>query len=129
MTKTNSETATETGVDPRLSVLPHVRRLAVLTVLVEHDGPIGFESLSERVATLEAGGSTPPIADVRDVRSTLFHVHLPKLREAGYVRYPEQMGPVSTPKSRTELLALVDTIADVTGAGWSVDGDDSSAAR
>lgn len=67
-----------------LTVLAHPRRLRVLAVLEAAPAPLSLGELGRRVARAETDGES---ADDAEVRISLAHVHLPKLDDAGIVRY------------------------------------------
>ena len=72
----------------RHAVLASDRRRTVLAALTDTVGPIELDCLAARVAEAEPDGSGDPGDDTRrTVAVSLHHVHLPKLVEAGLLRY------------------------------------------
>lgn len=59
------------------------------------------------------------MADLRAVQTTRYHVHLPKLRGAGYTRCRTDGGQIRGTKSRYELLAGIDAITQGTGTAMT----------
>lgn len=71
--------------DAILESLSHRRRRVVLSILVDHGSAIARRNLARRTVARERNVETADVsADaVDDVVTSLYHVHLPKLREAG----------------------------------------------
>ncbi|WP_436909265.1 DUF7344 domain-containing protein [Halosimplex marinum] len=69
------------------------RRRLVVRLLDDADAALTVEELAERMVEREGGGSGDPgnEADIARLRTSLYHVHVPKLSDAGVVRFsPEQ---------------------------------------
>ena len=85
-----------------LESLAHGRRRVVLSILVDHGGAIARRNLARRTLARERGVSRSDVSpsDVEEVLASLYHVHLPKLRDAGLlvdddletVRYADHPG-------------------------------------
>lgn len=73
--------------DDVLECLAHDRRRVVLSVLVDHGGAIGRRNLARRTLARERDAPTSSLSanDVDEALASLYHVHLPKLRDAGLV--------------------------------------------
>lgn len=70
-------------------ILGDERRQHVTAALSQADGPLSLEELTAAVASREHEEADGPQPDRGSVRISLHHVHLPKLSEAGVVRYDE----------------------------------------
>lgn len=86
--KESYERNTET-VDAVFEALADERRRYALHCLKEHETPLALADLAEEVAVQE---NSSPITEVtaEDVKRTymsLYHTHIPKLEDAGIVRY------------------------------------------
>lgn len=77
--------------------LANERRRRAVRLLNEADRPLSLRELADGVARRElsdatgsaadAEGESVPDAAIRRVRTSLYHVHVPKLSDAGIVRY------------------------------------------
>jgi len=85
-------TADTAGIAP----LAHERRRTVLRSLREYGMPMALADLSDEVAANENDEPVPelPGEEVTRVATTLHHVHLPKLAEAGFLAYDLQTNVV-----------------------------------
>lgn len=73
----------------RHSLLTVERRRLAIEILAEEQSAIGRDALAAEIAERESDG-TPNNDHIRDVLISLYHVHLPKLAEAGVIdEYPE----------------------------------------
>lgn len=63
------------------------RRRHALFVLADRADPIGLEALSTAVAEREADVDADDADAVASVATTLHHIHLPKMADAGVVKY------------------------------------------
>lgn len=70
-----------------LRCLADARRRHIVSVLEDADGTVGRRALARRVAARESeeSSSSVPQPTVDAVETSLYHVHLPTLREAGLV--------------------------------------------
>lgn len=74
--------------DPVFDVLAHEYRRTALSCLAEHDERIPLDALAEYV-----GNDVAPAGDIQNgelierIVVQLYHVHLPKLEERGFVEY------------------------------------------
>jgi hypothetical protein len=93
------------------------RREAV-RVLGAADEPMNVDELARRVAR-PRGGSEPDAPSATSPRRTtvdLYHNHLPKLADAGYVAYDRDAGTVEPTASLPSLRRLLDQLPVGTGA-------------
>lgn len=77
----------ETDTDDLMATLADERRRRALRVLWDADGVVSLTELTDEVTRLERGGDVRP--DSERVRTSLYHVHLPKLAELGLVTVAE----------------------------------------
>lgn len=75
------------GWDAILECLAHDRRRVALSVLVDHGGAIARRDLARRTLARERDVSKQDVSttEVDEALSSLYHVHLPKLRDTGLV--------------------------------------------
>lgn len=79
---------TDAVVDDVVDCLIHEHRQLVLETLATTDGPVALSELAHEIATRETahgpGGST------EEMRISLYHIHLPKLAEAGLIEFDRE---------------------------------------
>jgi len=82
----------ETTTDELLSVLADARRRFVLHYLRRNGPTASVAELANHVAAWEADASVADVSDdlVADVRTSLHHVHLPKLEGTDVVQWTDQ---------------------------------------
>jgi len=80
------------------------RRRAVLRYVLERSDEVRLEELSEEVANGETG-STGELPEQLSIE--LHHAHLPKLADAGLVRYDPESWAVEPLAAATELAPLL----------------------
>lgn len=83
----------------------HRRRL-LLALRAESDSndpKMDIDGLVEAVAT---GGGTDP------VRIQLFHIHLPKLADSGYIRWDSNAGTITTGPRWDSLESVLDVLVE-----------------
>lgn len=71
----------------RYRLLSSERRRRILAVLSNRTRPIRCEELAATLARSAAGMSDSDPADVRDLRISLHHVHLPAMDDYGVIDY------------------------------------------
>lgn len=84
----------ETSPDDIFKPLSHERRRAILCTLACEPTPIKLQTLSRAVATRQQTADMEPILAelIKQVHSSLYHTHLPKLADRGLVTFdPEAM--------------------------------------
>lgn len=94
-------------IDEVFDVLSDSRRRTALEVLIAHEVPLALADLADEVAVREHDARITDISEetVRDVYLSLYHKHVPKLREADVVRYHQER----------DLVALSDHADHVEG--------------
>ncbi|TMT77986.1 ArsR family transcriptional regulator [Haloterrigena sp. H1] len=78
----------DTGdVNQLFDLLRNPRRRYVLYYLTNHADPVEFDTLASELAAWEANdtGMTATDETVESIRTTLHHIHLPKLADTGVV--------------------------------------------
>lgn len=95
-TTTNREVSESEVLDRLFDTLSHSRRRRVLSLLLEH-GSLPLADLADEVATRERDETIAeiPPADVLDVYTSLYHVHVPKLEAASLVEYSQSRDEVA----------------------------------
>lgn len=85
----NDPTADSLPTHTIYDLLSHRRRRAMLRRLDEHENPISLFDLSRWVALGEADSDGDGVRSkrLRNVRISLYHVHVPKLSNAGVVAF------------------------------------------
>lgn len=77
------------------------RRRRALAVLADAEKPLGRDELAQRIvarrSTDEAGGVEPNKTGKTDVKISLGHIHLPKLKSGGVVERTAEEGYAVTP--------------------------------
>lgn len=88
--------ALEFGLNPSLDsvfkLLSSQRRRHVLGCLQERDAPVELADLAEEVAAREEEVPTAEVTakEARRIHLSLYHTHVPKLKDAGVVRYDQE---------------------------------------
>lgn len=86
--------------------LSHRRRRSVIRALDETDAPLTLMELATTIAEWDDEASTGDDSElVRDVYTTLYHAHVPKLADAGFVRYNKDEQKVSLSEAAPVELA------------------------
>lgn len=90
-------------VDVVYDVLANKLRRHAVETLAETHPPVDGAALAESVATADA--QEAPDDQVRAVHAKLYHVHLPKLRDAGLVEYDSDTDTVEAVADDLDDLA------------------------
>ncbi|NHN57790.1 MULTISPECIES: hypothetical protein [Halorussus] len=97
---TQGTDATDLSPTAIFGLLADARRRRALRYLSRTVGATDLDDLAAELALREGEAS----ASRRDrIRASLFHVHLPKLRDAGVVRYDAERGTVERRSRRDQL--------------------------
>lgn len=88
--------STEEVTDVYSALADPVRRY-VLYYLTEQESPVTFDRLVTRVAARRADSDPDSVDDATldEVRTTLYHVHLPKLADLGAITYEDTPGEIA----------------------------------
>lgn len=105
------------SLDVVCDLLSDQRRQYALAGLIDHSGAISLTDLAEDVAGRENEGTLTeiPEATVRTISTSLHHVHIPKLVDAGAGEY-DQDGDLVRLSESTELIERVLSL-DTDGGG------------
>lgn len=97
-------------VDTMFAVLADQRRRYVLSLLRTHDGMVSLADLADEIVIREHGTRLPeiPTNEVRRIYLSLYHVHVPKLVDAGVVLYDQDRDLVATTAVASRLYPYLD---------------------
>lgn len=95
--------------DELFDVLSDSRRRFVLTCLQEYAGALALRDVADELAVREHGASIKdiPAAEVESIRRSLYHVHVPKMADAGVVKFSKERNAVALAEGSEELTSLV----------------------
>lgn len=85
--------------DGQFRLLADDRRRALLAVLDPDGPPVALADLARQLAALESESATDSegrLADARRISRSLYHVHVPKLADAGVVSFDADRRTVAT---------------------------------
>ena len=93
-------------------LLANQRRLLALICLRQSQSPMGLDELVDEVAKREYGGDPESVPETIRERAelSLYHVHIPKLREAGIVRYDSDRENVSLSENAENIESVIDAV-------------------
>jgi len=100
------------GTDPDLvySALAVADRRFVVALLADREGPVHLSSVADALAARKHDGTgSVPDSLVRSTTTALYHVHVPKLDDAGIVahdREAEEVALTADPERVREAVAL-----------------------
>lgn len=105
------------SLDVVCDLLANQRRQYVLACLIDHTKAIALTELAEDVAVRENEETFTEIPEetVRTISTSLYHVHIPKLVDAGAVEYDQDRDLVRISES-TDLIERVLSL-DADGGG------------
>lgn len=100
--------AASSDPDALLGVLSNSRRRFVVACLEEHATPMALADLADELATREhdAPLDRVPEDDVVAIYMSLYHVHVPKLSDAGLVEYSQERDAVALAEDGDEISAF-----------------------
>ncbi|UPV73902.1 hypothetical protein M0R89_15330 [Halorussus limi] len=78
------------SVNTLFDVLRAERRRYVLSTLQSHETSMSLTDLAHEVAKRENGEASPTTEAVTRVHASLYHVHIPKLKEANIIEYDQE---------------------------------------
>ncbi|MCU4800751.1 hypothetical protein OB920_10245 [Halobacteria archaeon HArc-gm2] len=89
MRKPSDSGATDRGIDRHLAAVSHPHRLSALRCLARADSGLHLADLARDIARREGAGGGESMDDdaVERIYVDLYHLHLPKLCEAGVVSF------------------------------------------
>lgn len=93
--------------DDVFGVLAHRHRRETLVVLAEHETSLTLLDLANEIARREQGVSVDEISEetIKTVHLNLYHRHVPKLAEAGFVEYDRGTNFIELIGSTKSLLS------------------------
>ncbi|WP_207591654.1 DUF7344 domain-containing protein [Halomontanus rarus] len=93
------------SLDSIFDLLSHHRRRAVLDLLLTHDRPLTLTDLRNEVVARERDTEITEIPEkrVNGVHVDLYHVHIPKLVEAGVATYDRERKLVEPTEKLSQL--------------------------
>ena len=108
--RTDSAPVSDSALDAIFGALAAERRRSVVRYLDEHGSPLALDVLATVLATAEADGRVvgpdPAVAD--EVYASLYHVHVPKLVEAGIVEYDRAGDTVERAENAETAIGFLD---------------------
>jgi hypothetical protein len=114
--------STEVETNTFRTLADPIRRY-VLNYLDEQETPVSFDRLATRVAAWHTDSDPEAIDDATptEIRTTLYHVHLPKLAEADYIEWNADSHMIRRGPNFDEIAPLLRLMAeheDKLPAGW-----------
>lgn len=106
-TRKNNRSAEEASVDAMFDALRDPIRRRVLFAVSDHGPRDRGEFTVDAFASAEMGETEPDILQVR-----LFHSHLPRLAEEGYVEWDPDDGTIRRGPAFDEIAPLLDVLVD-----------------
>ena len=92
-----SETRPSPQINTTYTVFAHHRRRTTLRVLLDYETPIALADLADEVAVHENETRLEEVSpkEVKRIYLSLYHSHIPKLKEAGFVQYDQDQDLVT----------------------------------
>lgn len=112
-------------LDRLFDCLTHHHRRAIITAVRNADVPKSTAELAQDIAVHAHKSPPGEISSTDSIRTSLFHSHLPKLKEAGLVEYDEETALVA-PNELTAASGIIVEIGELV-AGASRQSDISGA--
>ncbi|MFC7215916.1 hypothetical protein ACFQO4_17745 [Saliphagus sp. GCM10025334] len=102
------------AVTNTFSILADSVRRYVLYYLDEQETPVSFDRLVTRVAAWHTDSDPDTVDDatLSEIRTALYHVHLPKLTEAGYIGWDGDTHTIRRGPNFDENAPLHQLVAD-----------------
>lgn len=103
------------SLEPTFRALQHSRRRVALRAVTAHES-LSLADLAELVSERESGDALRDVSAerVRDVYFSLYHTHVPVLRDAGLVWYRQDADRVGvtdeTPESLSAARAAIEAV-------------------
>lgn len=99
-------------LESALDALASQRRLCALAVLRRREAPLSVSDLADEVAVCESDASYDRISETTfaQVYTSLYHVHLPKLRDADVVDYDSEAETVSLSEDAVHVERIIDAV-------------------
>ncbi|MFC3960303.1 DUF7344 domain-containing protein [Halovivax cerinus] len=105
--------STEAAINSISTLIDSVRR-DVLYYLAEQEPPVSFDRLATRVAAWQTDNDPDVVDDasLAEIRTALYHMHLPKLAEAGYIAWDADTHTIRRGPNFDENAPLLRVMAD-----------------
>jgi hypothetical protein len=94
-----------------LQIIQNERRKKVIEVLMELNGRADVREVVRRVAERESGGE-PSGKLKKSVYVSIIQVHIPKMEEAGLIKYDPQMSVLQLNKLPSELKYYLEVVEE-----------------
>lgn len=100
----------DADTDALFEVLSDTRRRFVIACLAEYDTPLALPDVADELAVWEHDARLPEISpeDVATIHADLYHVHVPKMVDAGVLEYNQERELVALAEPSDELVAHLD---------------------
>jgi DNA-binding transcriptional ArsR family regulator len=101
-------------LESTLGVLASQRRLRALVALRQRGTRLSVSTLADEVAVREFDATIDELSSETLLRvyNSLYHVHLPKLRDAGVVEYDPDAGTVELADDADDVERIIDSVFD-----------------
>lgn len=101
-------------LESALGALASQRRLCALDTLRRRETPLSVSELADEVAVRESDTTYDQItsATLARVYSSLYHVHLPKLDDAGVVEHDPDAETVALAEDAVHVERIIDAVFD-----------------
>lgn len=100
------EAAREDALDTYFTVLSNQRRRYILNSLGEYETPMALADLADEVAVREYDSPVTDISaeEVKEISISLYHVHIPRMEDAGLIDYNQDDDLVTLLEDGQELI-------------------------
>lgn len=100
-----SQNGFELSTDTLHGVLANKHRRHAIACLMKYDDPLTLADLADEVSARENGTRVTdiPAEEMKDVYMELYHVHVPKMEEAGIVAYDQDRDLVTLAENADQL--------------------------
>ena len=113
MNTQETEVPDSLALDDQLSLLSSRYRRYLLYGLSKYTTPVSLAVLTDTVTGLEHGAPVDQYRDERlDIYTALYHNHLPRLVDAGVVRYDQSDDAVDVGPNAPALVSLLELTVD-----------------
>ncbi|GCF12922.1 hypothetical protein Harman_08570 [Haloarcula mannanilytica] len=110
MNPAQTETHEPMPMDDRLSLLSSRYRRYLLYALSQYTTPVSLAVLTDTVTEIEYGTPVEEYRDERlDIYTALYHNHLPRLVDAGVIRYDQSEDTVDVGPNAPALVPLLES--------------------
>lgn len=112
--RSNAPSTEPPAADDVFDALADERRRLVLWCLQTYETPMELIEIAEEIVVLETGTEEAdgPDVDLETVHTSLYHVHVPKLADAGIVEYDRDRDVVTLLESVERHESVLDPFAE-----------------